>query len=140
MSLVQVLTGQSGARVVGPDERLAAGDVVQLVGMLDLVADGFQIGTAGELVKGDLVADTPIADREAIVGVPQHGFADTVVKGEYALLAFDHRGIRAPGHSINRILDNHVGRENLLVLAGTFQMHVAPEVKQDGSVQRIRGL
>src|SRR5919204_583956 len=90
--LVEVLAHQPRLVVVRPDERLPARHVVELLIVLDVVADGLQVGALGELVEGDLVGHSPIADREAVVGVPEHRLTHAVVEGEHAVLAGDHGG------------------------------------------------
>src|SRR4051812_50139991 len=91
-----MLTGQPGLVVVGPDERLPARDVVELLRVRDVVPDGLQCGAPGQLVEGQLVSDTPVAHGDPVVGVPQHRLADAVVEGQDALLALEHAGYAPP--------------------------------------------
>jgi len=45
-------------------------DVIQPVRVIDFVADVPQVRARGELMEGDFVADSPVADGEAVIGVP----------------------------------------------------------------------
>jgi hypothetical protein len=65
--LIQVLPGQPGALVVGPDERLAAGHVIQGVRITDVIAEGQQIRANRELMKGELVTDAPVGHGEPVI-------------------------------------------------------------------------
>src|SRR3954469_12659158 len=119
--LVEVLARQPRAVVVGPDEGLAARDVVERIVALDVVADRPEPLAGRELVEGDLVADAPVGDREAVVGVPQHGVSDAVVEGDHAVLALDDRRARAPGDAVYGVVDHHVRRDDLLELARALE-------------------
>src|SRR5437763_14397487 len=72
--------------------------------------------------------------------MPQHRFAHAVVEREHAVLAGDDGGVGAPGDSVHRLIDHHVGRHDPLVVPGALEVHVAPEVEQHRSVQRLRSL
>ncbi len=114
--------------------------MVERVRVVDLVADRLQVGAAAELVERQLVADAPVRDGEAVVGVPQHGVADHVVEGEHALLASDHRGVRPPGDPVLGLVDHHVGGREHVVLSRSLEVHMAPEVEQHRAVERLLGL
>ncbi len=100
--------------------------------MLDFIAYVPEVRAHGEVVEGDLVADAPVSNREPIVGVPQHRLADAVIKRENRLFPFDDGGVRAPGHPVYGVIHDHVGREDFLVLSRPFQVHMPPEVEEDG--------
>src|SRR5262249_33280974 len=58
--LIEMLAGQPGTLIVGPDESLPAVNMIQPVGMLNVVTDLSQVSAAGQLMKRDLVADSPV--------------------------------------------------------------------------------
>src|SRR4029453_307695 len=47
-------------------------------------------------------------------------------------------GIDAPGDAVDGVVDHHVGRDDALVLTGALEVHVAPEVEQHRSMERVR--
>jgi hypothetical protein len=65
-----MFAGYAGALVVWPDERLPAGDVVDRVVLLHVIADGLEIRAASHVVERDLVRDPPVADGDPVIGVP----------------------------------------------------------------------
>ncbi len=132
-----MLARQPGGRVIGPDEGLAAGDMIDAVRLGHVIADRLQGRALGELIEGQLVGHAPIADGDTIVRIPQHRLADTVVESEHAGLALDHGRIGAPGDAIDRMIDRHIGGEDAVILGRAFEMHVAPEVEEDGAVERV---
>ena len=111
--------------------------MVERVRARHVVAEHLQAGAAGQLVEGDLVGDAPVADREPVVGMPQHRLADRVVEREHGFLPLDHRRVRTPGDPVDGLVDHHVRRDDALVLARALEMHVAPEVEQDRAAERL---
>ena len=135
--LVEVLANQPGPLVVWPDERLAAVDMIEPVRVVNLISDEHEVGAQGELMEGNLIADPPILYCEAIIGVPQYGLADAVVKRSYAFFPFDNGGVRTPAYPVHGMSHHHVGRQDLVVLPGAFQVHMPPEVEKHGPMQRL---
>src|SRR6266542_4151174 len=88
-------------------------------------------------MKRDLIAYSPVANCETVVGVPQHGLTDAVVEREHSIFALDDRGARSPGNPIDRLFYHHVGRHDILVLSRAFEVYMAPEVEK---IARCRGL
>src|SRR5215469_2635405 len=87
--LVQVLANESRPLVVRPDERLPAIHVIEPVRVINFIADKLEVGAPGELMEGDFIADPPVLNCEAIIGVPQHRLADAMVKRPHAFFTFD---------------------------------------------------
>ena len=136
---IKVLARQPRLRVVRPNERLTAGHVVEPVRLVHLVAHRLQVTALGQLVEGDFVADAPVVHGQAVVGMPQHGFAHAVVEPQHPGLALNDHRVVAPGHAVNGVVHGHVRSQNAVVIAGAFQVHMAPKIQQDGAMQRVGG-
>src|SRR5215469_16487959 len=126
--LVEMFALQPGLLVVGPNECLPAVHVIELVRPLNVIANGLEVGACGELMEGDLIADSPILHREAIVGMPQHCVTDTFVKRLHALFPFDDHRIRTPSYTVHWPIHHHVRRNDLVVLSRAFEVHMPPEI------------
>ena len=87
-------------------------------------------------MEGDLIADPPVLDCEAIIRVPQYCLPDAVVKRSHAFFTFHDDGVRTPGHPVHGVIHHHVRRQDPVVLSRPFEVHMPPEVEEDRPMQR----